>query len=274
MRTPKARGKPVDTNRIESWVRRFDGYRVAVTKDRIHKWLFYFNSGDVDLAARVLDAVNFVNAEGMEKALRKTVERLPGWHKDRRHRLGKWRFLAFSTSAGESGDTMLHKCRTALGLTGVTCDELFIPKADLLKENLGADDSVAFIDDFAGRGDQACGWRSTLAELLPGNPKTYLILIVAGHKAVARIPQETLLKVFTNLVLGPDDDIFSPKCQHFTSGEKYRLLKYCKLADSRRPKGWGDCGFVIVLSHKTPNNSIPILHANRVRWRGLFPRHR
>jgi hypothetical protein len=209
----------------------------------------------------------------MEIALRKIGKKLPGWHSDPKQRHGKWRFLAFSKSAGESGDTMLHKWRTALGLTGAKYHELFVHKADLVKENLGADDSVAFIDDFAGGGEQACDWRSTLAELLPGNPRTYLILIAAGHKAAARIPQETPLKVFTNQVLRPDDDIFSASCQHFTSNEQHRLLKYCQVADRKRPKGWGNCGFVIVLAHKTPNNSIPILHANHRGWRGLFPRH-
>ncbi len=35
----------------------------------------------------------------------------------------------------------------------------------------------------------------------------------------------------------------------------------------------GDCGFVIVLAHKCPNNTIPILHARRAGWEGLFRRH-
>jgi hypothetical protein len=28
-----------------------------------------------------------------------------------------------------------------------------------------------------------------------------------------------------------------------------------------------------VFQHRSPNNSIPILHADHERWTGLFPRH-
>jgi len=273
VRTPKARGKSIDSNRMRSWLGRFDGYRVAVTDSRIEQWLKNFSLQDRDLGARVLDAVAFLKSEDMEEALRKMVARLPGWHKNKTRRRGRWRFVAFSISAGESGDTMLHKSRTALGLTGSKYNELFIHKADLLREKLGTDDSVAFFDDIAGTGRQACfAWRE-LAELLPGNPKTYLILIAAGQRAVDRIGNETGLTVVTSLVLGPSDNIFSADCPHFAQSEKDRLLEYCKKADPKIPQGSGDCGFVIVFAHKTPNNSIPVLHASHKRWMGLFPRH-
>lgn len=274
MRTPKARGKPVDAGRVKSWLDRFDGYRVAVTDQRIRQWLAQFKAEDTGLSARILDAVAFLRSEDMEEALRKAADRLQGWHKSPARRRGKWRFLAFSISAGESGDSMLHKLRTSLGLTGAKYDALFIHKADLLREELDADDSVVFIDDFAGTGQQACrAWRETLAELLPGNPKTYLILIAAGEKAVHRIAQETSLNVVTSHVLRIGDDIFSSDCKHFTQHEKDRLLEYCEIADRAQLRGFGDCGFVIVLAHKTPNNSIPVLHASHKRWMGLFPRH-
>jgi hypothetical protein len=281
VRTPKARGKPVDGSRIRSWLDRFDGYRVAVSEGRVREWLDCFRLQDKDLGARVLDAVMFIKFEDMESALRDMVGRLPGWHKSKTQRDGKWRFVAFSISAGESGDSMLHRSRTALGLTGQQYNELFIHKADLLREKLGADDSVVFFDDFAGTGQQACrAWRGDqdaritgLVELLPENPKTYLILIAAGQRAVSRIGQETNLKVVTGHVLRPEDNIFSEDCRHFTQEEKENLLEYCKKADRKVPRGFGDCGFVIVLAHRTPNNSIPVLHANHNRWRGLFPRH-
>ncbi len=281
MRTPKARGKPIDAARLRSWHDRFEGYRVAVTDDRIRTWLRSFRGQDTDLGARVLDAVMFLKPENMEAALRDRVGRLPGWHKSKTRRRGKWRFVAFSISAGESGDSMLHRSRTALGLTGRQHDELYIHKADLMRAELGAEDSVVFFDDFAGTGQQACrAWHGDpekgitgLAELLPGNPKTYLVLVAAGQRAVERIAQETRLSVLPGHVLGPADNIFSEDCKHFTSSEKNSLLTYCKRADRRNPRGYRDCGFVIVLAHRTPNNSIPVLHANHDRWRGIFPRY-
>ena len=278
---PKARGKPIDGARMRSWHDRFDGYRVAVTDDRVRGWLRNFKDEDTDVGARVLDAVTFLKSEDMEAALRNMVGRLPGWHRSKAQRRGQWRFVAFSISAGESGDSMLHRSRTALGLTGKQHNVLFIHKAELMRADLGTDDSVVFFDDFAGTGQQACrAWHGDpetkitgLAELLPGSPKTYLILVAAGRRAVDRISQETKLKVMTSHVLGTSDDIFSGECQHFSNAEKASLLAYCKKADRKNPRGYGDCGFVIVLAHRTPNNSIPVLHANHDQWRGLFPRH-
>lgn len=281
MRTPKARGKPIEAGRIRGWLDRFDGYRVAVTDVRIKNWLAHFRGQDGDLGARVLDAVIFLKPEDVEEALRKTVDHLPGWHKNKAQRDGKWRFVAFSISAGESGDSMLHRARTALGMTGSRYNDLFIHKAELLQANLGTEDSVVFVDDFAGTGQQACtAWKGDseegitgLAELLPGNPKTYLMLVAAGRRAVERIGLETKLKVITRHVLDRSDDIFAVDCEHFSPAEKDSLLAYCKKADRKNPRGYGDCGFVIVLAHRTPNNAIPVLHANHDRWKGLFPRH-
>lgn len=273
MRTPKPPGKPIDNTRIKSWCDRFDGYRIAITSERINSWLKHFGTAHVDLGARVLDAVTFLNSEDMEGALRALVGRLPGWHREQARRRGKWRFLAFSIRSGESGDTMLHKARTALSLTGSKHDKLFIHKSDLLNEGLDANDSVVFFDDFAGTGQQACrAWREAISELLPGAPKTYLILVAASQRAVNRITQETGLKVRTKNLLYTADDIFSDDCQHFTKTEKDSLLEYCRIADRSRPRGFGDCGFVVVLAHRTPNNSIPVLHANHQNWRGLFSR--
>ncbi|MFI5024318.1 MAG: hypothetical protein ACHQRJ_22035 [Alphaproteobacteria bacterium] len=257
---------------MSTWLERFDGYRVTVSERRINDWLTKFRPEDSDLAARVLDAVSFLRSEHMEHALRETVSRLPGWHRSKKERKGKWRFVAFSTSAGESGDTMLHKLRTALGLTRGQYNELFIHKADLLRQRLEPNDTVAFVDDFAGTGQQGCNHWRELAELLPGSPKSYLILVAAAQKAIDRICQETGLNMVAQYLLQPNDDIFSEECDHFTKQEKDRLLEYCRRADRKNPRGFGNCGFVIVLAHKTPNNSIPVLHANHPGWRGLFPR--
>ncbi len=245
-----------------------------MTGQRISAWLQQFKTPDSDLGARLLDAVTFFKSEEIEEVFRKLLEGLPGWHKSSAQRKGKWRFVAFSISAGESGDTMLHKSRTALRLTGNRYNSLFIHKSDLLSERLGVEDTVVFVDDFAGTGQQACrAWRETLAELLPGSPRAYLVLVATGKRTYDRISQETSMKVIAKHTLGPGDDIFAAECPHFDQTEKQRLLEYCRVADPRTPRGFGDCGFTIVLAHKTPNNSIPILHANHHRWKGLFPRY-
>jgi hypothetical protein len=44
------------------------------------------------------------------------------------------------------------------------------------------------------------------------------------------------------------------------------------VASQRHPRGFGDCGLVIVLYHQCPNNSLAVLHASSGNWEPLFPR--
>jgi len=259
---------------MSSWANTFAGYRYAVTEQRIDRWLDQFSQKDRDLAARTLDCVEFVPYGQIDAAFKSILNGLHGWHKDEAKRHGIWRFVPFSVSAGESGDTMLHRFRWANGLSSRKYNELFIYKSDLLLAELGPDDSVVFVDDFAGTGKQACeAWGKTIQELLPGNPNAYLILVVASICAKHKIENETELMVNPHSLLAEQDNIFSPKCRHFTPKERKTLLKYCRKASSSQPKGHGDCGFVLVFAHNCPNNSIPLLHAYHSKWEGLFRRY-
>ncbi len=273
MRRPKATNSPIDKQRISDWVVRFSGYRQDITPRRVAAWMDQFTSTDRDLAARVLDCVNYVSHASMDDAFRRILARLSGWDRTKERRVGKWRFVGFSRAAGESGEAMLHKFRSATGLSSDRYNELFINKRDLVQENLTTADTVVFVDDFAGTGQQVCnGWRDVMAELLPGAPAAYLVLVATSVTASQRIRSGTPLKVESNILLRDDDNIFSPDCTHFTGAEKQNILLYCRRANRRKPQGFGNCGFVIVLAHKTPNNSIPILHAASQKWVPLFPR--
>lgn len=274
MKRPFRRATPINMQRMRSWVNGFSGYRHTVTEQRIDRWLEQFTGKDRDLAARTLDCVEFVTHEQIMTALKSILDSLDGWHKDEPKRRGLWRFVPFSVSPGESGDAMLHKFRWTNGLNFTKYNELFIYKRDLLLAQLGPDDSVVFVDDFAGTGEQASkAWQETIQELLPGNPNAYLILVMASICAKQRIENETELMVNPYSLLSEHDNIFSSKCKHFTPKDKKTLLKYCRKASSRQPKGRGECGFVVVFAHNCPNDSIPILHAYHSKWEGLFRRY-
>lgn len=274
MKKPKDRGTAVDSARVAHWVADFPGYRQEVTPDRINEWIGQFAAPDRDIAARVLDCVAFVAHQAIEEAFKKSLAKLDGWSTAKAKRKGRWRFVPFSKAPGESGDTMVHRWRAATGTAGNNFNGLYKYKSDLLTEDLGPEDTVVFLDDFAGTGTQACrGWREIMEELLPGGPRVYLILVAVTQFAKRRISTETPMQVVSHIKLGDDDDIFSTSCKHFTGEERNTLLRYCRRASKQYPRGWGDCGLVIVLAHKTPNNSIPILHARNHRWVGLFPRH-
>lgn len=274
MRRPQPRGKSIDMARMRLWLEDFAGYRVAVTEGRIERWLRQFEEPDRDLAARLLDVVDFVGNDQIAAAFRETLEGLPGWHRDERQRVGRWFFVAFSGSAGESGDHMLHRFRTANNLGGRRYDSLFRYRSELVSLAPDDNDTVVLVDDFTGTGDQACqAWEEVYRELLPFGPRLYLVLVASSIFARERIRRETEMTPQAHIELGDADNIFSTTCRHFTADEKESILRYCEKADPSKPRGHGDCGFMLVLAHKCPNNSIPILHARRKDWEGLFRRH-
>jgi hypothetical protein len=286
VRQPLAPGSVIDAKRYKRWVSRFGSYREGITNVIIESWLSQFEGDDRDLAARVLDAVDFYGQSQIYAAFRQALAALPGWHKSKSRRNGQWRFTAMSGSAGESGDAMLYHFRIANGLDAKAFNELFVSRSDLFRQpllpeddphKLGKDDVVVLLDDFSGTGTQVCNaWNdpeTSFGSLLAGVGKVYLILVAASKAARQRISDETTLLPLPAHYLHESDNVFSDKCRHFTEADRARLLHYGQIADKKFPRGFGDCGFLVVFQHRPPNNSIPILHADHSKWTGLFPRH-
>lgn len=274
MRQPLAPGCRIDADRMRIWLASFEGYRVAVSQGAIERWIEQFGSGHRDIAARILDSVDFINKLRIQAAFRTILQSLDGWNLDRSQRRGKWRFVPFSGSSGSSADSMVHLFRMANRLTGRLFDELFVYRRDLLQENYTENDTIVLIDDFAGTGKQACdSWKEFFSEIVPREPRKVLILVAISNRARQRITNETEIEVWNDILLSDSDNIFHNDCLHFASGDKQIILRYCKRADRNNPRGFGDCGYVVVFPDRCPNNSIPILHVNDARWRGLFPRH-
>lgn len=274
MNTPLNRGSAIDQKRFVKWLSHFTHYHTPVTRDLIESWLSQFSSRDRDMAARLLDAVLFITHVSMNASFRSFLESIGGWNIDKSKRKGRWFFVPFSGSAGESGDSMVHLFRQATSMTNKQYHELFIYRSDLVSKNPGPEDTVVLIDDFSGTGSQACTfWKELYEELLPNSPRIILLLVAATNSALSRISAETGMEPYCERTLTKSDNIFDSACKHFTSQEKITLLRYCKLADNKRPQGYGDAGLLVVLAHRCPNNTIPILHATHARWHGLFPRY-
>lgn len=265
---------------------RFGSYRDAVTNATIESWLNQFGLTDRDLAARILDAVEFYGQSQIHAAYRQALSSLEGWHPKASRRMGRWRFAAMSGSAGESGDAMLYQFRVANGLDARANNNLFASRSDLFRQpllpeddpqKLGENDVVVLLDDFSGTGKQVCdAWNdpvTSFGALLAGVGRVYLILVAAAAAAREKISNETGLRPIMAHELSERDNVFSESCTHFSAADRTKLLHYGKIADRQRPKGYGDCGFVVVFQHRSPNNSIPILHADNRNWTGLFPRH-
>jgi len=286
VRAPSKRGTPINARRYRRWTNRFGAYRDPVTNVTIEGWIDQFDDGDKDLAARVLDSVEFYGQAQIHAAYRQALAALQGWDKDPAKRDGAWCFAAMSGSAGESGDAMLYQFRIANGLDNRKYNDTFVNRSELFRrtllpdgdpKRLGNDATVVLLDDFTGTGKQVCdAWNdpaTSFGALLAGVGKVYLIVVAASRTARTKIADETSLTLLPVHYLGDSDNVFSTSCSHFSVRERSRLLHYGKRADNKNPKGFGECGLLVVFQHRAPNNTIPILHVDHNGWTGLFPRH-
>ena len=266
------RGTAISPARISSWVEYFSSYRKAPTKKDINAWLARFSDQHQDLAARVLDCTKIISETEILQGYRDILQSLPGWDSAEHNRQGKWYFVGFG-QAGESGGEMLRKFREANALSSSQHDPLFKTSTDLPFLELTAQDTVVFIDDFSGSGKQITDHWPTVKELLSSQAKTYLVLTACTEAARKRITEKTDTELKYSHPLRDDDNVFSPRCKHFNREEAKTLEDYGKKTKNGNSRGYGGCGLLFVLSHKTPNNSLPILHANNEHWVGLFPRY-
>jgi hypothetical protein len=274
MRSPRAANTAINGERLRKWVAEYGSYRHAVTNTTIEGWLDQFHRDDRDLAARVLDAVEFYGADRISTGFRQALRSIPGWRQDTRALRGRWRFAAFSGSAGESGDSMLHNFRIANSLDKQKYKEMFVHRSELSRLGLGKDDTIVLIDDMTATGDQVCrAWTEQFEELVHGVGRIYLIVVVAGKQAKARIGTETRISLVPVRQLEDRDGLFSDHCNHFKPADKEKILEYSKIADPEKPKGYGDCAYLLVFHHRCPNNSLPVLHRTHANWEGIFPRH-
>ena len=265
-------GKPATEAQIRKWLERFPHYRMPPTRETLVQWLRRFEPDDLNIAHKILDQVIMVSELQIQEGYKSGLEALEGWSKSAEERQGRWFFVGVG-EAGESGLAMLRLFRDANGLTRPKWQGYFVTLLDLPELRLSAFDNIVFVDDFAGTGVQMVEYWPTLEELVASEAKCFLLLTVLTMQAEAHIVKHTDLLVRAHKVLGSEENIFSADCGTFTEHEKAVLDNYGEIAWPPHPRGYGDCGLCVVLSHKTPNNTIPILHANHPNWIGLFPRY-
>jgi hypothetical protein len=220
-----------------------------------------------------LDCVDFITNEKITASLRGALGSMPGWHAVPSKRSSEFRFAAFSTSAGESGDLMLQRFRHANNLASNRFNKLFLHRSELLAAGLKEGDRIVLVDDFSGTGDQVVTAWPLMREFLPDGPEVHLLLVAATARAIARIRADTDLLVYADVVLRDRDGVFSESCGTFTQSEKETIRAYCDRVGPRSAESYTQDGHLLVFAHTCPNNSLPILHARTDHWEGLFRRY-
>jgi hypothetical protein len=256
---------------VEEWYDRFRFYRQPPSRQQIVAWIRQFAPEHFALAKKLLDNVVLISDMDIQLGYREALNALPGWSSNDQVRVGRWAFVGLGGQA-ESGPAMLHMFREANGLTSDRYQGMFASISELPSLKLKASDSVIFVDDFAGTGAQFADRWERYQELISSEAHTYLFLAAATSQALSRLNEVEDLTVAATRVMGPDANILSDENTDFEAAEKEVVRSYCRIADRRTPSGWGSCGLLLVISRKTPNNSLPVLHANGRRWTPIFPR--
>lgn len=273
MREPHPKGTAIDSKRRARWIRSFEGYRRPIAETHVIEWLAQFDDSDRDIAARLLDVVEFRSHADISKAYKAMLDAVPGWDPSPEKRRGRFAFAPFSSTAGESGDAMLHLFRVANNLNQRINDKLFLARSEIVGAQLGAEDSLVLVDDFVGTGKQAVeAYDQYFQELLAGIGRVFLITVAAYSPGAERVRRETTIELLAHSILKPKDSICDAECESFSSWEKGRLHRYCQRASPDRPWGFGGCGLVVVFAHQCPNNTVSMLHAKSNEWEPLFPR--
>lgn len=257
---------------LATWRERFANYRQAPDDRKLSEWLAQFAPDDLPLAHRILDAVIIVSEREIQQGYRDALDSLEGWSKQENQRQGRWYFVG-AGGAGESGPAMLRLFREANNMTQQRYGDFFKEIRELPSLRLTAYDKIVLIDDFAGTGDQLTDYWPLFEELIASEAKCILVLTAATTRAKSKIESQTEFELLASTLLGDEYNLWSEECGKFTREELEILERYGQQAWRSNPKGFGDCGLTFILSHKTPNNTIPILHANHDRWTSPFPRN-
>ena len=272
MDDPAVEKELASEGQIQDWLERFSHYRQPPTRETLLSWLERFDHEHLSIAHRILDQVVVVSELEIQEGYHRGLESLDGWSRPAANRRGRWFFVGVG-GAGESGPAMLRLFREANGLTSRAWDGFFVAQLELPRLRLSARDNVVFVDDFAGTGSQMVEYWPTLQELVASEAKCYLLLTAITEWAEEKLRKHTEFRVRADLMLGKERNLYTEECGIFSEEELLVMDSYGAIAWAQHPRGFGDCGLCFILSHKTPNNSIPILHANHERWIGLFPRH-
>lgn len=123
MKRPSAPGTVIDDRRYKRWTDRFGSYRDGVINVTIQSWLNQFDAKDQDMAARVLDSIDFYGQSQIHAAYSEALATLAphGWHKDPQR-------------GGVNGDS--RRCPVALGRAETQCFTSSGLRTDLTGRNL------------------------------------------------------------------------------------------------------------------------------------------
>jgi hypothetical protein len=238
------------------------------------RWVMQFEKNDRRLAERLLDKVIYISESRAREILVQQnaalMKRLVAAG------LRPKQFIYVSVhDAGSSSPVMLNLLRDAAGLEKMGCR--FVDAHDSMRliktMNEVGEGALIYVDDFLGTGNQLCGERDFVANIMVGTFSEFVLAPSICEEAIYEISRRGL-EAFTGHVHSKAERPLHENSPLFLQGEKDRMELICKGINRVGPLGYKRLATMVVLYRNAPNTVPAILRGsqNQTPIRGIFPR--
>jgi len=257
-----------------------------ITEDRIRAWLDQFsNNYQQRLMFKILKNLKFYKVSSIREKMVEAYDIVKMKLKEK----GTWKkneiLVSYVGEYGKSSSKYAHLFRDQNNIYYKNMIEY-----SKIKELLGNKTdikAIVFIDDFIGTGDQAYEYlnkiNKELGETFNKSDLLIFYIVISGFQEALEEIDNLLSGFEFNLnfhmldILEEKDKCFNENSSIFPNvTEKqhaYKLVEDIGLELVKdAPLGYKNCQALVVFSESCPNNSLPILWQNSVKWKPLFPR--
>ncbi len=243
------------------------GDHEGIKQSKILRWMANFEDSDLGLASKILQEIRYYSSDNiwsMARNLARIVKQQFGsvqWHK-----------VIFVPIGGPySGSAMIAR---VLRETGTVNKRSIKYMAELEKMPRSQIEAIVFIDDFCGTGNTLKEWWEVNESIVRPKSVPFAIGLLVMNQTARSVIEGFAKTVLCIDELTDPDNILSSASTRFASGEKTRMVQYCKKTGCHPDyiRGYGNCGLLIAFKHGCPNDSLPILWWRSQSWEPLFKR--
>ena len=251
-------------------------FHSSIDYAHVLRWLDNFADEEQDMAIKILSLIRYYSYDEILSVLNTIL------FEQIKVKTKKQVFISIGES-GKSGDSMLYIVQQILRDKGLYANNI----AEALKKRINGTEDLVLVDDILGSGKTTSDWLKEeiinpeygkeLNDII-AEGKVSILSIGAMDRAIVLMSKNfPTIQVYGergNKAFLHSGSVFGGSVTMIA----YRELcyKYGAMLCPKAPLGFGNSQCLIVFSHSTPNNTVPIIWSNKSignkRWTPLFPR--